>query len=109
MLFAVLELIDFCVIAAIVMVFAGGAAAHTFFRPSDAARLRRLEWKVDHLLRHLNIQVPDPMTSAGLSEAVRRLADDPATKIQAIRLHREQTGLGLKAAKDAVEAYCADR
>jgi ribosomal protein L7/L12 len=33
------------------------------------------------------------------------LADDPAKKISAIKLHRQQTGVGLKEAKDAVEAY----
>ena len=29
-------------------------------------------------------------------------------KIQAIKLHREETGLGLKEAKDAVEAYMGE-
>jgi ribosomal protein L7/L12 len=33
------------------------------------------------------------------------LARNPSQKIQAIKLHREQTGVGLKDAKDAVEAY----
>jgi ribosomal protein L7/L12 len=42
-----------------------------------------------------------------LSDEVRRLARDPGNKILAIKLHREQTGLGLKEAKDAVEAYMA--
>jgi len=42
-----------------------------------------------------------------LSEEVKALADDPARKIEAIKLHREQTGLGLKEAKDAVETYMA--
>ena len=45
----------------------------------------------------------------GLSEEVKALADDPARKIAAFKLHREQTGLGLKDAQDAVEAYIAGR
>jgi hypothetical protein len=46
----------------------------------------------------------DPTTPDGLSAEVKALADDPAKKIQAIKLHCEQTGLGLREAKDAVEA-----
>jgi ribosomal protein L7/L12 len=34
-------------------------------------------------------------------------ARDPSKKIQAIKLYRELTGLGLKEAKDAVEAFMA--
>lgn len=110
MLFAiVLEFWDFCLIALIVMIFAGGAAAHSYFRPSDALRLRRLEDKVNALLRHLNVEYHDPRTVAGLSENVRALADDPQRKIEAIKRHREETGLGLKEAKEAVEAYIASR
>jgi hypothetical protein len=72
---------------------------------SDAARLRRLEAKVDLVFRHLELEYKEPATPGGLSEDVKALADDPAKKIAAIKLHREQTGLGLKEAKDAVEAY----
>jgi hypothetical protein len=108
-LFAVLEGLDFCFIALIVMLFTGSAGAYAYIRPADAARLRRLEWKLDLLLKHFNIEAHNLGTAAALSEAVRSLADNPATKIQAIQLHREQTGAGLREAKDAVEAYIERR
>ena len=47
------------------------------------------------------------MSPAGLSEAVKALADRPDGKISAIALHREQTGAGLVQAQEAVEAYLA--
>jgi hypothetical protein len=103
-MFAVLELSDFAILTLLFLLFVSGSA-YAVLRPSDAARLRRLELKVDLILRLLSIEYPDPTTPAGLSEEVRQLADDPARKIQAIKLHREQTGVGLKEAKDAVEAY----
>lgn len=107
-MFAALEFTDYLIIAVIVIVFAGGsAAANSIFRPADAARLRRLEAKLDLLLRHAGLVYHDPATPDGLSEEVKALADDPSQKIAAIKLHREQTGVGLKDAKDAVEAYIA--
>jgi len=108
---AVLEVWDFvwiwCIVSVAVLVFAGGKAAFGRFKPSDVARLRRLEAKTDLILRHLGLEYKDPATPGGLSEQVKALADDPATKIAAIKLHREQTGLGLKEGKDAVESYIA--
>ena len=101
-MFAVIELSDVVTLSFVLFVF---GSVYAILRSSDAARLRRLERKVDLILRHLDIEYPDPTTPAGLSEEVRQLADDPARKIQAIKLHREQTGVGLKEAKDAVEAY----
>jgi ribosomal protein L7/L12 len=102
---AVLEFSDYINIAAIVVLFAGGGATFASLRSTDATRLVRLERKLDAILRHFNIAYTDPASPEGLSEEVRKLADDPAKKIQAIKLLREQTGLGLKEAKDAVEAY----
>ncbi len=107
MLIGVLDCSDFAVIAVIVLLFAGGSAAYSRFKPSDAARLRRLEGKVNLILRHLGLEYQDPAISGGLSPEVKALADDPAKKIKAIALHREQSGVGLKEAKDAVEAYMA--
>jgi len=43
-----------------------------------------------------------------LSDEVKALAD-AAKNIRAIVLYREQRGVGLKYAKDAVEAYIAGR
>jgi len=64
---------------------------------------------LDFILKHLGLEYVDPATPGGLSEEVKALADDPFRKIAAIKLHREQTGLGLREAKDAVEAYMAGR
>lgn len=44
-----------------------------------------------------------------LSDEVKALAQDPSREIAAIKLLCEQTGLGLKEAKDAVEAYMGGR
>ena len=107
---AVLEFSNCATLAVIVMGVAGASlAAASIFNPSDVARLRRLEEKVDMILQVLGLEYREPATVGGLSEEVRALADDPAQKIQAIKLHREQTGLGLKEAKDAVEAYIVSR
>jgi hypothetical protein len=100
---AILELADFCGIGLLIALLAG-SSTYALFRPRDEARLRRLERKLDLILRHLNIAEPEPAAAAGLSEEVKRLAD-AGDKIGAIKLYREQTGLGLKDAKDAVDAY----
>ncbi len=104
---AALDVLDFAVIAAIVVVFAGGSAAYSAARSADARRLLRVEAKLDLILKSLGLDPPCP--TSGMSDAVRALADVPANKIAAIKLYREQTGLGLKEAKDDVEAYLAER
>jgi hypothetical protein len=112
-MFAVLEFWDcfwiWVIVSLAVSGYAGSKVAYARFRPADTARLRRLEAKTDLILRHLGLEYKDPATPDGLSEAVKALANDPTRKIEAIKLHREQTGLGLKEAKDAVETYMADR
>jgi hypothetical protein len=108
---ATLEFSDYAIIALIVAVFAGAGfrVAASMFQPSDAARLRRLEAKLDLVLRHLGLEYHGPATPGGLSDEVKALADDPTQKIRAIALHRQETGVSLKEAKDAVEAYLASR
>jgi hypothetical protein len=61
-----------------------------------------LSWavRVTEGLRNL-----DPATALGLSDEIRRLADDPAKKLEAIRLFRRQTRLGMQEAKAAVDNY----
>ena len=106
---AVLEVTDFVWIAAIVFFCAGGA---TWFsaRPSEAARIRRVEAKLDMVCcSTCNWNTAIRQSPGGLSEDVKALADDPAQKIAAIALLRRQTGIGLKEAKDAVEGYIAGR
>jgi ribosomal protein L7/L12 len=56
-----------------------------------------------------NGRLIDGTGAAPVPDAVVVIRDDPAKKIQAIALHREQTGIGLKEAKNAVEAYIAGR
>ncbi len=89
---------DFAIIAWLVIVF-GGAAAYTTRQRVD---LRRLERKLDALLKHQGISAP---LEASMSEEVQRLARDPAQKIAAIKLHRQQTGLGLAEAKADIEEF----
>jgi ribosomal protein L7/L12 len=65
----------------------------------DVARLDR---KLNLLLKQMNI----PYEAAlGLSERVKDLARDPSRKIEAIKVYREETGAGLKEAKEVVEAW----
>jgi ribosomal protein L7/L12 len=59
---------------------------------------RRLERKIDLILNHLGV---DP--NQGANEKVMELLK-AGQKIQAIKLYREQTGAGLKEAKDYVES-----
>jgi len=79
-----------------------------FSRPElaagDAARLRRIENKLDLILQHLGIEYHRPQPGQNLDSEVRRLAD-AGRKIPAIKRHRELTGDGLREAKEAVEAY----
>jgi ribosomal protein L7/L12 len=70
----------------------------------DAARrLKRIEEKLDMLLGHLGLEYHDP-ARRGLSDAVRGHLD-AGRKIEAIKLLREETGVGLREAKDAVDNY----
>jgi ribosomal protein L7/L12 len=106
MLFAVLDFTDFVIIAAIVAVLAGGAAAaRANFGPANRDRLARVEQKLDLLLTHAGLDyMPAP------KEAWQALADEgPARKIAAIKAYREQTGAGLADAKRAVEEYIEGR
>jgi ribosomal protein L7/L12 len=100
---AALDLTDYGIIFVIVGL---ASSVYAVLKPADVSRLRRLEKKLDLLLKNFGI---DAQVSAGLSQEVCDLADDPAKKISAIALHRQQTGLGLKEAKDAVEAYIDQR
>jgi ribosomal protein L7/L12 len=70
------------------------------------AALDRVERRLNLLLRHFNI---DAAPGSPLSERVKGLADDPARKIEAIKVYRDETGAGLAEAKAAVEAYINGR
>lgn len=70
------------------------------------ARVGRVERKLNALLRHHGV---DPSLGPPLSDRVKQLAADPDRKIEAIKVYREETGAGLAAAKEAVEAYIHSR
>src|SRR5262245_32690884 len=93
----VLGFSDFAIIAWLIIVFAGVAA----FTTRKSADSRRIERKLDALLRHQGVSAPQ----AVLSDEVQRLARDPAQKIAAMKLHRQQTGLGLAEAKADIEDF----
>lgn len=65
---------------------------------SNDADLRRIERKLDLILKHLGIDPLPPVSAEVRSLAVA------GRKIEAIKVHREQTGAGLAEAKEAVEA-----
>jgi ribosomal protein L7/L12 len=106
---ATLEPLDFAIIAVIVIVFAGSSTVFAMSRSVDSAQLKRIEGKLNLVLKHLRLEYADSAILVELSDEVKALAGDPSKKIQAIKVYREQTGLGLKEAKDAVEAYIASR
>lgn len=72
-------------------------------------RLHHIEAKLDIILSHLGLKYVDPSTPASLSNEVKSLIGERGRKIEAIKLHRQQTGAGLREAKHAVEAYTASR
>ncbi len=65
-------------------------------------RIARLERKIDLILEHLGIADQDNVPSV-MSPRVRQLAA-AGNKIGAIKVLREETNMGLKEAKDAVDA-----
>ncbi len=74
-----------------------------FNRPDDQ-RLQRLEAKVNLILEHIGVKLDDS-PAAILSEEVKALALQPRKKFAAVKLHRQQTGAGLREAEAAVAAH----
>jgi UDP:flavonoid glycosyltransferase YjiC (YdhE family) len=71
--------------------------------------MRELQRKLDALLKHQGIEIPPPPASV-LSPEVERLANDPKTKIAAIKLYRQENpGTGLREAKELIEAFHESR
>jgi ribosomal protein L7/L12 len=68
-------------------------------------RVSLLERKVSHLYKIAQRDEPD-FDSGAVSEEVMRLVEQNRT-IEAIQLHREQTGIGLAAAKAAIDSLGA--
>lgn len=65
-------------------------------------QLGTVDRKVTRIATHLGI---DSMATLPLSDRVKEIARDPHRKIEAIKVYREETGVGLAEAKEAVEAY----
>jgi ribosomal protein L7/L12 len=74
--------------------------------PADAARLRRVEAKLDLILQHLGIEHAEG--EGDLPVEARALAD-VGDKLGAIKAYRKATGADLRGAKLAVEDYMAGR
>lgn len=66
----------------------------------QAVRMARLEAKVDALMNHAGLQYDDPFKH--VPDAVLQ-AIQHGQKIEAIKLYRDTTAVGLKEAKDFVE------
>ena len=73
-------------------------------------RIRRLEEQVAQLYAHLGLS-PDggvdrfaEVSGGGLDADIQALVSS-GKKINAIKLYRERTGVGLAEAKDAIERY----
>jgi ribosomal protein L7/L12 len=68
------------------------------------SRINELEDKLQFLYRRLNIEYADPnsdpILSPQIQEALRR-----GNKIEAIKIYRELTGVGLAEAKQAVDNF----
>jgi ribosomal protein L7/L12 len=68
-------------------------------------RLNRLERKVDFLLRELNLVEKEEATLPDFDPVLTEVAElvRQNRKIEAIKLYREMTGVGLKEAKEVVD------
>jgi hypothetical protein len=86
-------------------VFLAFFAFWIFARPRDSEpyNLARLERKIDYLLRHFQLD-PREAASIPFSDEVIALIKS-GEKIAAIKQLRQETHLGLKEAKEAVEQY----
>ena len=82
-------------------------AAIKRYREETGAGLVEAKQAVEALERDEPLPTGEPADSSPEAEIVALLQQ--GRKIKAIKLYREQTGLGLKEAKDAVEAMGADR
>jgi Ribosomal protein L7/L12 C-terminal domain len=102
--------------------FYGALALLWFYIMLVIADLLRIEWRwstgalwaaslflacmyVVTSFRASRARTTDWTTSPPPSDRVREIARDPSRKIEAIKVYREETGLGLAEAKEVVENY----
>jgi hypothetical protein len=86
-------------LAVVVLILLAGIGARLNGLRSRIAVLSRVEAKLDLLLKQANIKF-DPYASVPL-DIVQALRE--GRKIEAIKLYRQSSGVGLKEAKDFVE------
>lgn len=90
--------------AVVALGFSGIALA----RPSNGAEIERKLTLIDRRLKlimeHLDIAEPQPPEVPSVVQELEQ-----GRKIQAIKLYREQTGVGLREAKEAVEEIARQR
>jgi hypothetical protein len=72
------------------------------FGPDVASDLARIEWKLDLIMRHLDIN-----PHADIPDEVAQLAH-AGKKIAAIKEYRRVTGVGLRDAKEYVESLAVN-
>lgn len=72
-------------------------------RARTAARLATIERKLDMVMNHLGVAEPPPEEP----DVVRHL--EQGELLQAIKVYRERTGLGLAESKAAVEQIARER
>ena len=83
----------------VLLVLLNGLGARVRALEKRGAELSRIEAKLDLLLQNASIKYdPYVNVSRDVVEALRR-----GEKINAIKLYRQSSGVGLKEAKDAVE------
>jgi ribosomal protein L7/L12 len=90
-----LPIIALLILLGVASAFTRAAAARD--RALAGERAARLERKIDALLRHLQVEVPEPDQSDVL-EHLRH-----GRRIHAVQAYRERTGTTLAEAKTAVE------
>lgn len=66
--------------------------------PATNARLTAIERKLDLVMKHLGLEELDPTDMEPIRDLVRQ-----NRKIEAIKLYRERTGVGLAEAKAAID------
>ena len=97
----VLDVTDFFIIGLVVIVAASSLSV--YLKPKERSRLSRIDAKLDLLLKHAGLTFdPKAGVPAGVMEALER-----GNKIEAIKLYREATGVGLAEAKVFVEGLPA--
>jgi hypothetical protein len=79
-------------------------AIHSTERQTGAIRrdVARIDRKLDVIIKQMNITFDE---WAVLSDRVKELACDPSRKIEAIKVYREESGAGLRDAKELIEAF----